>query len=138
MTASASSARRRKAGWWLLWKVAETAMMVVGILVTAAVVVGIGWVVVTWWNAAASLPVQDGLGHDGRSARTALVIEAATETESLVAEYDWFYLHRPLDSIKGERLVGRDGRIFHVLEIITWTGESRDLWFDITVPFGNE
>jgi hypothetical protein len=119
----------------------EKIMMLVGILatttVTLAFTLGIGWALVTWWTASQSLPVADGFGHSGRSAGTALVIQAATEPDSLSAEYDWFFLHRPFDTITGERLVGEGGRVYHVLEVDTWTGGSREFWFDITEPFGH-
>jgi hypothetical protein len=88
--------------------------------------------------AAESLPVVDGWGHNGRSAETALVVEAATEWEGIAAETDWLAFHRPLDVVTGERVESWGGLVYHVLEVDTWNGRHGEIWFDITMPYGHE
>jgi hypothetical protein len=131
----------RRIGRWILTGL-EKIMMLLGILVTTGLTltatVTTGWALETWWTAAESLPVVDGGGHSGRSAETALVIEATTEQESISAEYDWLSLHRPLDGITGERMESEGSFVYHVLEVNTWNGRPNEIWFDITQPYGHK
>jgi len=84
----------------------------------------------------AALPIEDGRGHDGSSACTAIVIEAENEAEGVNYEYVWLALHDPSESLVMQSLLEEGGRTYDVMELETPSGDTETIYFDITDYFG--
>jgi hypothetical protein len=72
-------------------------------------------------------------GGDGLTRDTAIVVETASDLRGIALEYVWLREHYP-----GARRLRKPltrqikGRRYHIVKIQTPTGETLDLWFDIT------
>jgi hypothetical protein len=83
-----------------------------------------------------ALPIEDGRGHDGRDISTAIVIHAQSEMEGADYEYLWLALHRPADAVLLQELIQAPGRTYDAITLLTPSGETETIYFDITSFFG--
>jgi len=85
----------------------------------------------------ASLPIEDGRGHDGSSPETAVVIEADYEQDAISTEYTWLYVHCLTCGLVSQSLQQTGGRTYDVMSMVRSNGEPYTVYFDITRSFGN-
>jgi hypothetical protein len=118
------------------WKVLGKIMMLIGILTTAFLTLICGLVIYGVHVLATELPVIDGPGHEGVSAETALVVQAANEDEGVALEYLWIDTHLPGSAVTSQSLRDQGARVYDVLRVDPLIGSEREVWFDITDWYG--
>ncbi len=115
---------RRKPGLACLLGCAALPVFLIVLSLVAA-----GWMYFT-------VPVEAGLGRDGLSVTTAMIVEAETEFEAVNAEYTWLATRRPSETYLTQSLVFDGDRVYDVFEMQMPDGGTYDLYFDITHAYG--
>lgn len=76
------------------------------------------------------------LEPDGLSFERAVPIVAENSVEGVPKEYDWLRRHYPGWRRLRQELLRQEGRTYDRLTIVSPTGETRQVYFDITAFFG--
>jgi len=74
---------------------------------------------------------------DGKSFKTAIVIEEKTETAGVNAEYQWIRDHYSNYKVVKQSLVSSGKKPFDVITIEYADGSKQDIYFDISKFFGH-
>jgi hypothetical protein len=76
-------------------------------------------------------------GGDGRTVKTAVIIEGATgSSDGVPSEYAWIEANRPGAEVLGQALIQNGDKVYDLLTLRV-DGREEELYFDITGFFGN-
>jgi hypothetical protein len=98
------------------------------------------WALMMGAVAAAGISLPAGMAvalkADGRSFETAVVIEASTEAEGVRAEYAYVRRAYPGWTSAQQALLHHGQRNYDMLTLVSPSGETKQIYFDITSFFG--